>query len=369
MKRITLILRSLRVGGIERVNINLALGFAQAGYAVDLVLLQGVEVNSLSEELPDSVHLIAFDQPSGLRSIPSIIKYLSKTDSAAVIVGGYLASLFVLLAAQICRAKVPIIVVVHSPFSYKKKQAFVKRFAVVPLLVRILYPRAVRLVAVSERVARDIQQALSLVEDTVEVIPNPVVSERLLESTQISIPHPWLQSYTEPVCLWAGRMLYEQKDIFTLIQAFNLVRQARPIKLILLGSGPDQHKVEDLIKNLDLQNDIDMPGMVTNVPAYMVYADVFVFSSIYEGFGMVLVEALACGLPVVSTDCPFGPAEILAGGKYGKLVPVKAPEALAQAIAETLDNPPDSQFLRERANDFSVEKATQAYINIVETLR
>jgi hypothetical protein len=159
-----------------------------------------------------------------------------------------------------------------------------------------------------------------------------------------------------------ARRLAPQKGFATLIRAFAEVRRRRPARLVILGDGPLRPELEALAGELGVGGDVALPGFVANPYAYMARASVFALSSAWEGFGNVLVEALACGTPVVAADCPSGPGEILDGGRFGRLVPVGDPEALARAILGTLDRPPDPEVARGRARDFSVEGIAGEYL-------
>ena len=167
-------------------------------------------------------------------------------------------------------------------------------------------------------------------------------------------------------------MLKPQKDFPTLIRAFALVRNEMPVRLIILGDirKPDaelayRDALHALPRELGIEADVDFPGFVSNPFAFMRRASVFALSSAWEGLANVLIEALACGCPVVSTDCPSGPAEILDGGRFGRLVPVGNPEALAQAILATLNDRPDRDHLTARSDVFSVEKAIDRYLQLL----
>jgi glycosyltransferase involved in cell wall biosynthesis len=143
------------------------------------------------------------------------------------------------------------------------------------------------------------------------------------------------------------------------------VRQHQPARLIILGDGSERPALERLIEERGLQNFVRLPGFVVNPYAYMARAAVFVLSSIHEGLPNVLMEALACGTPVVSTDCPSGPRQILDGGRYGPLVPVGDPEALAEAILTTLNNPLPREVLKARAEIFSLDAMADAYLRVL----
>ena len=237
----------------------------------------------------------------------------------------------------------------------------------VALLVKRSYPHADQIVTVSLEVADSLRQFLSVPKDKVKVIYNPVVSPDLFERIGQLVSHPWLEQNLSPVILAVGR-LTKEKDYPTLFKAFSLVRQVRPAKLLILGEGEERANLERLAVELGIQNDVSMPGFVDNPFAFMAKASVFVLSSAWEGLPNVLIEALACGCPVIATDCRSGPREILDNGRYGRLVPVGDHEALAKAILDALDNPDspaDRQTRIQRAMEFSVDAAVDKYLKVL----
>jgi glycosyltransferase involved in cell wall biosynthesis len=236
-----------------------------------------------------------------------------------------------------------------------------------PRLARIFYRRANAIIAVSQGVADDLVNNIGVSRNKTHVIYNPIVTPALLEKMQIVPSHPWFVPGTPPVVLAVGR-LTAQKDYPALLHAFALARQEREMHLLILGEGEKRFELEAMVSSLGLENDVQMPGFVPNPYMYMARASVFVLSSAWEGFSNVIAEALACGVPVVSTDCPSGPAEILENGKFGKLVPVGDPNAMARAILATLDSIPDRRLLRQRAQVFSLETVTSQYIDLFESL-
>ena len=251
---------------------------------------------------------------------------------------------------------------VHPTLSAKLSPNLVERF--MPLLKRLFYPHADAIVAVSHGVADDLAKVTRIPRGRIRVIYNPVVIPDLLQKVEEPVKHPWFSDGSQPIVLGVGR-LHIQKDFPTLIKAFAMVRQKRPVKLVILGDGEERPRLEALVKKLGLENDVWMPGFVDNPFTFMAKVSVFVLSSAWEGFGNVLVEALACGCPVVSTDCPSGPSEILEGGKWGKLVPVGDHEKLAEAILETIENPPDREKLKQRGMDFHIDKIGNQWLDLV----
>ena len=209
----------------------------------------------------------------------------------------------------------------------------------------------------------DLASVAGIPRERIEVIYNPVMRPELQEKAQAPLDHPWFKPGGPPVVLAVGS-LSVQKDFPTLIQAFAQVRQARPARLLILGEGTERPALEALIRQLDLEQDVSLAGFVTNPYAYMAQASLFVLSSRWEGLPGVLIEALCCGTPVISTDCPSGPREILRKEEYGQLVPVGDVPALARAIEKTLarktPSPPCESWL-----PFERETTVNQYLKIL----
>jgi len=222
-------------------------------------------------------------------------------------------------------------------------------------------------IAVSHDVAEDIVRHTGLDRNQITTIYNPTVTPDLAEKAKLYVDHPWLTPGSPPVILGAGR-LSPQKDFQTLIKAFARIRAVHPARLIILGEGKKRNQLQALAQSLGVGDDVALPGFVENPFAWMTRSSIFVLSSAWEGLPGVLIEALACGCPTVSTDCPGGAAEILANGLYGMLVPVGDDKALAEAILATLDTPPAPELLRKRAAQFSIEKAVNQYLEVLTTV-
>jgi glycosyltransferase involved in cell wall biosynthesis len=227
-----------------------------------------------------------------------------------------------------------------------------------------VYPWADAVIAVSDGVAEQVASLTGMPRERITTIYNPVVTPELLWRSREPVDHPWLAPGQPPVVLGVGKLKI-QKGFRTLIRAFARVRAARPARLVILGEGARRRTLEALVDELGLREDVALPGYVENPWAWMSRASVFALSSRWEGLPGALIEAMACGCPVVSTDCPSGPAEILEGGVYGPLVPVGDAGALARAILELLDAPPDPARLRARAAAFCVDPALERYLEVL----
>jgi glycosyltransferase involved in cell wall biosynthesis len=226
------------------------------------------------------------------------------------------------------------------------------------------YPWAHAIIVPSHGVAEDLARIMRVSIAKIRVVPSPVVSGFLEQMAAEPVNLSWLSHSGSAVILGVGE-LCERKDFSTLIRAFAKVRQERSSRLIILGEGRQRERLGKLVRDLGLNSDVYFPGFVTNPYAYMKKAALFVLSSRCEGAPVVLIEALALGLPVVSTDCPSGPREILEDGKIGPLVPVGDVGALAQAILKTLDNRPDPEILKNAAQRYSVASSASQYLEIL----
>lgn len=357
--RVALYLPSLRGGGAERVMVLLANGLAKHGHLVDLVLAKA-EGPYLSDVHSD-VRIVDLACRRVALSLPGLIRYLRRERPAAMLSALNHANVIACLAYRLARVPMRLMISEHNTLSMSHPQN--ARGRLVPWLMRLVYPWADGVVAVSQGVADDLVHTLGIDASRVKVIYNPVVDDALLVKAKQPLEHPWFKQGEPPVVLGVGR-LTEQKDFEKLIRAYALVRAKRVVRLMILGEGKLRLQLETLVSQLGLKDDVALPGFVDNPFVYMARAAVFVLSSRSEGLPTVLIEAMACGAPVVSTDCPSGPREILEGGKWGLLVPVGNVSTLAQAMALTLDEfeGPD---VKRRAMDFRADLAVQKYLRLM----
>lgn len=362
MQSLAIFLPGLDGGGAERIMLNLARGFVEQGLKVDLVLLR--ETGPYLSQVPAQVRIVNLGNRRMLLSIPALIRYLQTEQPVAMLCGQEDINVAALWVKKITGVSTRIVVSVQNTLSQQSQNTFQLKRRLAPLLARWFYPWADAIVAVSQGVAQDLAR-LGLPLDSIQVIYNPVVTADLAKKVREPLVHPWFSSDQPPVILAVGR-LDKQKDFPTLIRAFAKVREQRPVRLMVLGEGQERSRLETLVQKMKLTADVELPGFVQNPHAYMARAAVCVLSSAWEGFGNVLVEAMAAGTPVVSTDCESGPAEILVNGKYGKLVPVGDFEGMAKAIAHTLDQSQDSMVLKHRSTEFSLEKALASYLQALQ---
>ena len=226
-------------------------------------------------------------------------------------------------------------------------------------VLRFAYGAADSVVSPSKGVAEEIQKIANLKDGKVKVLPNPVIRTLREVSGQVTLR----RRGGEAVILGAGSLI-KQKGFDVLLEAFNIIRKKREARLVIVGEGPDRDSLEEKARELGIEDDVEMPGYVQNIFEYFEAADLFVLSSNWEGFGLVVVEALSAGKPVVTTDCPYGPREILDDGHYGEIVPVGDSLGMAEAIDRTLANPPSRQLLQNRAEEFDAEKVVEKYARL-----
>ncbi len=360
-KRLALFVPSMRGGGAERVTLILAREIASRGYAVDLLLAQA-EGPHLAE-VDEAVRVVDLKASRVLTSLPALVRYLRQERPQALLSMMVHTNIVALWACRLACVSTRAIVSERVSLSWRNEYSRSKRDRLWPWLITRFYPWADGIVAVSNGVAGDLIQVAGIPREHIRTIYNPIVRPELREKARAPLDHPWFKPGQPPVVLAAGRFT-AQKGFPTLIQAFACVRQVLPARLLILGEGEQRLALETLIRQLGLEKDVSLPGFEANPYPYMARASVFVLSSRWEGLPGVLIEALACGTPLIATDCPSGPREVLRDGQYGQLVPVGDIAALAQAIELALGGklpPPPEESWRP----FELETVVNQYMNVL----
>lgn len=347
-------------GGAQRAAVKLAGGLAARGLDVDLVLLDAGGPHRQS--LDARVRVVELSARRVALSAVPLARYLARERPDALVSFLTHANIAAVAARSLSRTDVRLALVEQNTLTAVRSE--LRRDGWLPALARRAYTRADAVVAVSEGVAHDLVHALGLPPAKVSVIHNPVVDEGLRRAAQRPADHPWFEDASPNVFLAVGR-LTPQKDFPTLIEAFRMLRESQQARLMILGEGEERARLEALVASKGLTAEVSLPGYVENPYAYMSRAAAFVLSSRWEGLPTVLVEALGCGCPVVATDCPSGPREILRDGEYGALVPVGDAAALCEAMGRVLVTRPNAASLEERAAAYSVERAVSQYLELL----
>ena len=362
-QRLAFYIPSLAGGGAQRMLINLANEYASRGYPVDLVLLTAE--GPYRHLVADGVRIVELGGNRVLFSLRKLSRYLNEVQPTALLSALTHANVVALWARALSGARTRIIVSERNHLTTASRHAheMIKR-RVLPPLVRLFYPWADHVVGISQGVVDDLVTVCRLPATHVSAIHNPVATMEMLSPPAGDVSHPWFGDTSIPTLITAGRLV-PQKDHAALLRAFHQVRGRRPVRLLVLGVGELRGELDKQIVELGISDDVAFLGFVEHPEQYMRKADLFVLSSAWEGFGNVLVEALAAGLRIVSTDCPSGPAEILDRGRFGRLVPVADADALAAAILSELDEPPRPERQRKRAASFSVARIADQYLQVL----
>lgn len=364
-------------GGATRRSLTLAGGFAQRGHRVDLVVVEAE--GPLADNLPDGVQLVVLDSAllrllkrmkkrrrrlrikfSGL----ALAKYLWRERPDVLLSAANHVHLTAVIAARLSFASVRVVLRVSNHLTGSHLGDSERQRPIRLKFARRVYGMADAAITVSQGIADDLVEHTRLPREHVCAVTNPTYTPEIESAAAAPLEHPWIAPGAPPLLLGAGRLV-PAKDFATLLRAFARVRARRSVRLVILGEGNKRRDLERQLNELGIEADVELHGFVDNPFAWMSRASLFVLSSAWEGSPGVLVEAMACGCPVVSTNCPSGPDEILAGGRYGRLVPVGDDAALADAILEALDATPPKDVLRARAREFDVDRAVQRYLELL----
>ncbi len=377
--KIAIFLYGLTGGGATRRLVSLAQGFLAKGHEIELVVISskgplreevarlGIKLVRIPISFPWSLGKRRLKIKGALRGLSSYFE----NPPDIFLSGANHAHLTALKAWLKTGRKCPLVLRFSNHLSGSLKwNPFSKK--VVSLLkwreIKNLYPQASFWIAVSRSILEDALSFMKYPRQRTKVVYNPILVQEIRKKARLEPSHPWFRDKNQSIILGAGR-LSPQKDFPTLLKAFALARKKRKdLKLLILGEGKERSKLLRLAAKLQIAEAFSLPGFTSNPWCYMARADLFVLSSRYEGLPGVLLEAMAVGCPVVSTDCWGGCAEILERGRYGPLVPVGEYKALAEAILEVLEKPPPSSLLKARAEEFSLEKAVEKYLSVFERL-
>ncbi|HMR48027.1 MAG TPA: glycosyltransferase [Arachnia sp.] len=352
---------SMAGGGAERVMATVANQLALLGYEVDLILAS--RSGPYLREIVSQVSIVDLGASRTARATIPLAKYLREHRPAAVLSAMPHANMTAILANKLAGSPSRVVASerdVVKPVPKRIGPRFLR------WLTSRIYRNADLVIAVSDGVRQDVLRELVPDPAKVRTIYNPVDLDEIRARAAEPVSHPWLKDRTVPMFLAVGR-LERVKGFDILLKAFAEVRGTNPSRLVIIGEGSLRSDLESQARDLGIAEFVDLPGFQTNPFAWMARCDVFVLSSRGEGLPNALIQAMACGARVVSTECEHGPAEILAQGRWGQLVPVEDVMALSTAMRSALDSP-DSPNVLERANDFSQEELVGQYLQALKSV-
>jgi glycosyltransferase involved in cell wall biosynthesis len=349
--------------GVDRIMQNLIPEIASRGYRVDLLQVRGH--GPYLHTLPPNVSRIDLGHHHTYNCLPALVRYLRRERPMVLLSDKDRVNRTALLARWLSATGTSLIFRLGTTISINLASRSVFERWQQRTSIGRLYRFSQRVLVPSQGVAEDLSRYTGLSLEKIRVVPSPGIPDDLFNRVLPLPHHPWFQEREMPVILSAGE-LGARKDFATLLRAFAILRARRPCRLVLIGRGKQRDLLLKLADTLGISEDVDLPGFVENPYPYMAHADLFAFTSRWEGLGLVLVEALALGTPVVSTDCPSGPSEILQQGRFGQLVPVGDAEALASAMEAALEDSRPRDFLQLAAQPYTVTAATDAYLQAMD---
>ncbi|MFL6721070.1 MAG: glycosyltransferase [Sphingomonas sp.] len=358
-KTVAFLLPDLGGGGAERVTLTLAKTFVERGHRIDLLLMD--RHGELLDMVPSGVEIVDLKSKRIRNVIRPLIRYLRERRPDALLVSMWPLTVAAILARGLARSSTRLVVSDHSTLGRQYGGSRLT-LRLLQMTVRLFYPLADARVLVSQGAANDLARLSGLRRESLEVVHNPVFAPPSQSMSRPDINALWRGA---DVRILTVANLLPVKNQALLIRSFARLRQRFPAKLMLVGSGELKGDLKQLAASLGVAGDVIFAGFVADPWPYYASANLFVLSSDYEGFGNVLVEAMRCGLPVVSTDCESGPREILDGGRFGKLVPVGDERALVKAMEEELRSPHPPGVLRERAEQLSGAETADRYLGLL----
>src|SRR5215467_638025 len=355
--RVALFVPSFGGGGAERVMVTLANALAERHFVVDFVVwTEGGPLRSL---LSEKVHVVVLGTYNPVRLVFGFARFLKTHKPEVVISALFVRNIVAAFAKAASRSQTHLILTEHVAIgTYLRNEPRRLRRLSIPPLMRLTYVLAQNIVAVSRGAAQSLAPVLGkATSKRITVIYNPIDLARI---EAMAAADDKITSWNVPTIINVGRLI-EQKDQQTLIQAFAKIRSHRPCRLVILGEGEKREVLAALAQKLGVGSDVMMPGFIANPYSWMRKSAVFVLSSKFEGLPTVLIEAMQCGIPVISADCPSGPAAILEHGQWGRLFLPGDIDALASAMEDGLDGKLVAD-VRQRAADFSIDAAVSRYV-------
>ncbi|MFD1633361.1 glycosyltransferase [Haloplanus ruber] len=356
-------------GGVERYAVNLSNGLSK-NKQVTVLTPEGASQGPLVSDISQTVAVQELSKgmslgPGVLATVPALCEYINEQNPGTMISAMRHANLSVLLAAKFSYQSPKTILTFHNNASRltQKRDLFRRiRSRAIYRGIKHSIDSNTDLIGVSKGVSKSVADQLGCSQDRVSTIYNPVVTEELLNTDFPPPDHAWLSSSREmPVILAAKPQ--PQKNLSLLLES--VTQLEREVRIIIVGQGNEENKLKKKANRLNISDNVDIIGLVEDIYPYLYHTDVFALTSSWEGLSYILIEAMACGTQVVSTDCPSGPSEVLLDGEIGYLVEEDNPTAVAEGLKSALADPYEPRLLKERARKFSTNAAAEQYISIL----
>jgi glycosyltransferase involved in cell wall biosynthesis len=359
-KRLAFLLPDMRGGGAERVALELICDFVRRGHDVDLVLLE--RTGELLPLVPPQVRVVNLDAPRIRSAMMPLVRYFRSERPDAIQISMWPLTVIGIVAHRLSRSRARLVTSDHAALSKHYPATNKAVFQSLRWSVRLAYPLADARIMVAADAADDLARLSGMGRDRLEVVYNPVGRPPVGNAATPEIEALWGDAERRIITVGT---LKAQKNHDLLLRSFARAFGGDRVKLMLLGHGELRPALESLVRELGIEAQVLMPGFAMDTWPYYASADLFALSSDYEGYPLVMIEALRCGLPIVSTDCKSGPREILDGGRFGTLVPVGDEQALADALAEALSTAHDPDRLRARAEEISGQGTSDRYLELM----
>jgi glycosyltransferase involved in cell wall biosynthesis len=334
----------------------------ERGIGVDLLRIRGH--GPYLDPLPANARVVELGRSHVNTSLWPLARYLRRERPAAMLTDKDRVNRTAIMANLLAGRRTRLIVRTGTTVSRDlPKKRWLER-QVQRASMRWLYRLADGVVLPSQNARQDLLSVSGLPEGFVHAVPSPVITQAMRDQAAEPVPHPWFGPGRPPVILGVGE-LSGRKDFATLIRAFSRLRAHCEARLVILGEGNQRQTLQALARDLGVAEEVDLPGFVENPYPFMAGAGVFALASLYEGAPVVLMEALGLGTPVVATDCPSGPREIMREGSLGPLVPVGDDAAMAEGLLSMLREPPSRAALRNGVAPFEAEASADAYLSLL----
>lgn len=361
---ITFILGSLRGGGVQKATFRLISEFQKLGKATNLIIIN--HDGSLKDQIPSGCKVIDLKVKRARDAYWKLKQSLIELKPEIIISAQTHINVLIILVRLLSNISFKLIVVEHITFNKELLSRGIFFEKMRPLLIKLFYRFADEVVAVSPGSSKSIHE-FSKYNKEIQVIRNGLDLEHIKEQAKEFVAHSWINNNKIKLLVSMGRFSH-QKNFPLLLKSFSMLPNIQSYRLIILGEGAEKENLKSVAEELNISQYIDFYGFTENPYPILTAADLFVLSSNWEGFANVVIESLACGVPIVATNCPGGPADILSNQPFGKIVPMNNPEQMASAIEQLTDLEIDKSSIIEYSENFTIKNTAQQYIDLIANI-